>query len=409
MKRGLNDSAPPGRDAGQGKRPRGIGPGHPHRWWWGGIRARVALAMVLVLGAVAPAFVLALYYSAQMQTSLRRLAEVESPLAWTGVRIAMNIRIALQEEHEFLRSGLPRALERQAAALAEIEGLLDSGERVAAPDDSHLREARRRLEDYRVAALTLPSLHLAGERQRNSTLEHLQQTGEALAAEGRAMAEEAWQRASQTRTQSLQAASYAQRNLLVALAVGVLLTLYLMLSMPGRIVGPLRRLLHALQQAAQGDYSVGSLPRSHDEIGELSVGIERLLATFKQFDSLKAEKIREMGTRFRLLAEGVKLPVAWVDQDLIIRYCNPAFAEAVGALSDGASVGAALGPDSLEPMLQLMLRGRDPGDLPPVEPISPAAEPRRFHAKAQPIRDSKGDPVGFLISLRSAMEATNAP
>ena len=409
MKRGLNDAAPPRRDTEHGGRPLGNRFAHPHRWWRGGIRVRVALAMVLVLGAVTPAFVLALYYSAQMQTSLRQLTEVEAPLAWTGIRIAINIRLALQEEHEFLRSSSPRALERQAAALQEIEGLLDGGGRVTAPDDFHLKEARRRLEDYRAVSRTLPSLHLVGERQRDSTLERLQQTGEALAAEGRTMAEEAWQRASRARTQSLQAADYAQRNLLVALVVGVLLTLYLMLSMPGRIVGPLRRLLHALQQAAQGDYSVGSLPRSDDEIGELSVGIERLLATFKQFDSLKAEKIREMGTRFRLLAEGVNLPVTWVDQDLIIRYCNPAFAQAVGALSEGASVGAALGPDSLEPMLQLMLRGRDPGELPPVEPISPAAESRRFRANAQPIRDSKGDPVGFLISLRPALEATSAP
>ncbi len=409
MKRGLNNSASPRRDAEYGKGPFGNGSARPHRWWRGGIRARVALAMVLVLGAVAPAFVLALYYSAQMQTSLRQLAEVEAPLAWTGVRITINIRLALQEEQEFLRSNSTQALERQAAALEEIERLLDSDGWGTAPNDSHLEEARRRLEDYRTVAQTLSSLHLAGERQRDSTLQHLRQAGEALAAEGRAMAEEAWQRASRARAQSLQAANYAQRNLLVALVVGVLLTLYLMLSMPGRIVGPLRRLLHALQQAAQGDYSVGALPRTHDEIGELSEGVERLLATFKQFDSLKAEKIREMGARFHLLAERVKLPVAWVDQDLIIRYCNPAFAQAVGALADGASVGSALGPDSLEPMLQLMLRGRDPGDLPPVEPISPVAESRCFHADAQPVRDSRGDPVGFLISLCPAMEATSTP
>jgi PAS domain-containing protein len=364
--------------------------------------------MVLVLAVVAPAFVLALYYFEQMQRILHRLTEVEAPLARTGERITIDIHLARQEEMHYLLSGSRQSLERHAQVLDRIERGIDAGIALSPSGDPHLDEARRRLHDYRRAARDLASVRQATGRERTSSLERLQDSGEALAAEASALAEEAWQRASQIRSQSRRYAEYAQRNLLVVLVIGTGLACYLMWRVPGRIVGPLRRLLHALQQAAQGDYSVGSLPRSADEIGDLSMGIERLVATFKQFDSLKAEKIGEMAARFRLLAESLDLPVAWIDRDLVIRYSNRAFTQAVGAISDGATVGAALGPESLEPMLLLMLRGRDPGDLPPVEPISPAAESRRFQAQAQPIRDSRGEPIGFLISLRPAMEASNA-
>ncbi len=377
-------------------------------WRRGGVRLRIAMAMLAVLVALSPAFVLALYYFAQMRLTLVTLTQVEAPLAFIGERMVSEVLAARQEEKNYMLSGSSLYLDHQGPIFARLEELIERGLALGDPWRGRFSAARLQLEEYRGVLATLAAEEQGPPARRALQLDRLRASGEALVEIGRSLAGEGWRRTAEARKHSLQYAQYAQRNLLVALTVSALLAFYFILSLPRLLVLPLRRQLHALQQAAQGDYSIGALPRSADEIGELSLGIERLLATVKKFDSLKVARIRENETKFRLLADRANLPVAWIDADLIVRYTNRAFTEAVGAESEGASVGAALSPKSFEDILHLRVRGRDAGELPEVEPVTPTATTKRFHARADVVHGLHGDTVGFLVTLTPVLETSGA-
>lgn len=374
-------------------------------WGRGGFRARVGLAMLATLACVAPAFGAGLYFFGKMRLMLLELARVDAPLAYTGERIVSEILFARREEKNYLLFGAAGHLERQRLALAEIERLITEGLALGGPWEARFAEARRLFEEYRREALALAEPGGGGPAERAGRLERLRASGDALAAIGRAIADEGWRRTAEARDRSLRYSERAQGYLLLLLAATAALTLYLILRLPQRLVDPLRRQIHALQQAAQGNYQVGPLPRPADEVGELSVAIERLLATVRTFDALKSARIREAETKFRLLAEKMPLPVAWADQDLILRYHNRAFAEAAGALAEGARVGGAFGPEAFETALRLLLRDRDPREFPLVEPVSPAAAPVRYRPIVEPVRAQGGETTGLLIVLERAGEA----
>ncbi len=375
-------------------------------WGRGGIRARIGLAMLATLGCVAPAFGLGVYFFGQMHLMLYGLAHVDAPLAYAGERIVSEVLSARQEERGYVLLGSPVYVERQRLAAAEIDRVTrEAAQALSAAGEERFMHLRHLFETYRQQVQALAVEPGGTADRRSADVERLRVSGDALAALGRSLAEEGWRRTAEVRDRALRYSERAQGNLLVLLAVTAALTLYLVVVLPRRLVHPLRRQIHALQQAAQGNYSVGALPRPADEVGELSVAIERLLATVRAFDTLKTSRIRESESRFRLLAERYAHPVAWVDADLVIRYHNRAFAEAAGALAEGARVGGAFGPDTLETALRLLLRERDPGALPTAEPVSPAAVPRRYRVSAEPVRTQGGEPAGLLLVLEPAAAA----
>lgn len=374
-------------------------------WGRGGIRARVGMAMLAALACVAPAFGAGLYFFGQMQLMLIELARVDAPLAYIGERIVSEILFARREEKNFLLFGSESYLERQRQALAEIDRLLAEGAALGPPWETRFAEARRLFEEYRREAVALGDPGEVPPAARAAHLERLRVSGDALASAGRALADEGWRRTAEARDRSLRYSERAQGYLLVLLAATAALTLFLVVRLPQRLVHPLRRQIHALQQAAQGNYNVGPLPRPGDEVGELSLAIERLLGSVGAFDVLKSSRIRESETKFRLLAERTPLPVAWVDTDLVIRFHNRAFAEAAGALAEGARIGGAFGPEEFETVLRLLLRDRDPGSLPIVEPVSPAATAARYRVSAETVRAQGGEPSGLLLLLEKAERA----
>jgi HAMP domain-containing protein len=368
-------------------------------WGRGGIRARVGMAMVVALACLIPALSLGVYYFGQMRQAFLELARLEVPLTFIGERIASEALAARRDERDI---GSPAYLQAQQQLLARIEGLLVQGETLGASGGPRFERARALLEQYRAEVLALSGPRPLPATERRAQAARVRAAGEALGGEGHALAEEGWKRSAAIRERAVRYSETAQRDLLLALSLTAALLLYLLFTLPRRLVQPLRRQVHALQQAAQGDYKIGPLPRPGDEIGELSLAIERLLTTVRTFDDLKAARIHELEERFRRLALGLDFPVAWLDQELTIRYHNPAFAAAAGALAEGARIGAVFGPEAFEVALRQILRHRDPGELPLLEPVSPAAAQERFAAQAEAIHSPAGEPSGFLLLLRRA-------
>jgi HAMP domain-containing protein len=371
-------------------------------WGRGGIRARVGMAMLLSLTCLVPAASLGVYYFGQMRQALLELARLEVPLTFIGERIALEALAARRDERAFVAGGSPGYLEDQQQALKRIEGLLVQGEALGVRGEGRFARARDLLEGHRAEVLALSGPRRLTARERSAQIERVRATSDALVAEGRALAEEGWKRTAETRERAVHYTETAQRDLLLALCLTAALLLYLLFNLPRRLVQPLRRQVHALQQAAQGEYKIGPLPRPGDEIGELSVAIERLLTTVRTFDGLKAARIHELEERFRRLAMRLDFPIAWLDQELTIRFHNPAFAAAAGALAEGARIGAVFGPEAFEVALRRTLRHRDPGELPLLEPVSPAAAGARFRAQVEAIHSPAGEPGGFLLTLDRA-------
>jgi HAMP domain-containing protein len=364
------------------------------------------MAMLVVLACLVPGAVLGVYYFGQMRQALLELARLEVPLTFVGERLAAEALAARREERILAAAGAPADAHDPRQTLARLEALLVQGETLAPAASGRLERARTRLEEYRAELLALSGPRPLSAAERAAQAGRARAAAEALAAEGRALAEEGWKRAAEIRDRAVRYTETAQRDLLLTLSLTAALLLYLLYSLPLRLVQPLRRQVHALQQAAQGDYTVGPLPRPGDEIGELSLAIERLLTTVRTFDGLKAARIHELEERFRALALKVETPIAWLDQELTIRFHNPAFAAAAGALAEGARIGSVFGPEAFEVALRRLLRHRDPGDLPLLEPVSPAAAAGHFRPDVEAIHSPAGEPAGFLLILQKVDSPT---
>lgn len=368
-------------------------------WGRGGIRARVGMAMLVVLACLVPGVSLGVYYFGQMRQALLELARLEVPLTFIGERLAAEALAARRDERAFVAGRSPAYVQAQQQALTRLEALLLQAEALGAAGEGRFDRARARLEEYRAEVLALSGPRPLAAAERSAQAERVRAAADTLAAEARALAEEGWKRTAEIRDRAVRYSETAQRDLLLALSLTAALLLYLLFSLPRRLVQPLRRQVHALQQAAQGEYKVGPLPRPGDEIGELSLAIERLLTTVRTFDDLKAARVHELEERFRRLALSLELPIAWLDQELTIRFHNPAFAAAAGALAEGARIGAVFGPEAFEIALRRALRHRDAGQLPLLEPVSPAAAGTRYRPQVEAIHSPAGEPSGFLLTL----------
>lgn len=97
-----------------------------------------------------------------------------------------------------------------------------------------------------------------------------------------------------------------RRNMLITLIITFLGTILLSLVIPGKIAMPFKKIRDAVRELREGNFDVNIYYNQNDEIGELAREINKMIASIKKFEELRADRISVEHRKFDLLANMVK-------------------------------------------------------------------------------------------------------
>ncbi|MBI4161523.1 MAG: PAS domain-containing protein [Acidobacteria bacterium] len=191
----------------------------------------------------------------------------------------------------------------------------------------------------------------------------------------------------------------ARKNIFSMILVTALLGLAWILVLPRRIAVSIHRITNLLRRGEQGNLNLPRAPEGSDELGELGFHLNRFLDTVRQYDRLKAERIREADNRLRALAAAVEEVVLFVDDSFRIVFANDRLPAVFGREPDDAQRTLAGNPD-LQTLIRGVLRDGEEASRKRLTLTTGDGTARGFQVACNPVRDHRGEVRQVLISLK---------
>ncbi len=336
--------------------------------------------MLLSSALVAPVIVLSLFYIGQMNHVLGRVINVDLELTRLGDRITLTFLDARRDEKNFLlyrdtvylanaRTGADRvlalcsegrALDRAVAPefdsiagdiavyrmqLDTMAALLDTGASTYPQGLARLRAEHQRL--FELAAATADTIRrdsVLAAADRLATRadvpvrgllgrllnEQVRATEERLSAHAGAIGEYAAARARECQLRAQRLSTWGQRNIATALVLVIVGLLWIIISLPRRLVLPLKRISNALGRAERGELDVHVTVHGRDELDQLARQFNRVFARIREADGRKTNHIQLVEHRFKLLAADIAEGVLVFDHTPNLVFANSAMEPLLG-------------------------------------------------------------------------------
>ena len=141
------------------------------------------------------------------------------------------------------------------------------------------------------------------------------------------LAGEAWENLQEHRTEGFYLEARAKRNIILVMIVTTFLYLYMLTSMPRKIMRPVTRLNALLRRGMAGNFSEHAREYSNDEIGDLASNYNQVLDRFQYYEELKTRKIGSQKRMIDRMLEMLPSPVAMMNVNLALQYYNAPFAD----------------------------------------------------------------------------------
>lgn len=380
------------------------------------LRARIGASLLLAFLALGPPVGFALYYLDGVLELTDRVITHDVQVTTRAEDMAKQVLQAQREIGALLVDYDATHLQRFKQLAAGLQAHLAGLRPLLAPKDSAMVSLTALAEEYGWRSDSLAVLAIRLDARLLATTRHwarldalssdiLRVTDRLVASSGTEL--------QQGRSRIEAFTMQARRNILTLLLATTLAELALILVIPRMIVLPLRRLVRLVRQAEQGRFDVRA-EESGDEVGELGHSINRMLETFQQFDSLKLDKISELSSRFRAVAELAEHGILVLDTDLRPVYANRWLVDHLGLPDENVKgldlqkvfadedivhrlTGIVLDPvhDRFETRLRAAARPQAAAEA-PVEVICRSA------------LDRKGDIANFVLVLRESRQAVPA-
>jgi nitrogen fixation/metabolism regulation signal transduction histidine kinase len=344
------------------------------------IQTRIALSMLLSSALVAPVIVLSLFYIGQMNSVLGRVINVDLELTRIGDRITLAFLDARRDEKNFLlyrdtvdlanaRTGANRvlalcsegrALDRALTPtfdsiagdiavyrmqLDTMAALLDTGAGVYSQGLARLRTEHQRLLDLAAAtADTVRRDSALAAADRLATRadvpvrgllgrllnEQIRTTEDRVTAHTGAIGEYAAARARECQLRAQRLSTWGQRNIATALMLVIVGLIWITISLPRRLVLPLKRISNALGRAERGELDVHVTVHGRDELDQLARQFNRVFARIRETDGRKTNHIQLIERRFKLLAADIAEGVLVFDHTPNLVFANSAMEPLLG-------------------------------------------------------------------------------
>lgn len=347
----------------------------------GRIQTRIALSMLLSSALVAPVILLSLFYIGQMNRVLGRVINVDLELTRLGDRITLTFLDARRDEKNFLlyrdtadlasaRAGADRVLalcaegrkldRAIAPAFDSIAGdiavylmqldtmaaLLDTAASAYPQTLARLRAERQRLLDLAAAAADTvrrdSALAAADRLAARADVpvrgllgrllnEQVRATETRVTVQAGAIGEYAGAHTRQSQLRAQRLSTWGQRNIATALVLVIVGLLWIVISLPRRLVLPLKRISNALGRAERGELDVHVTVHGRDELDQLARQFNRVFARIREADSRKTNHIQLIERRFKLLAADIAEGVLVFDRTPNIIFANAAVEPLLGS------------------------------------------------------------------------------
>ncbi len=425
----------------------------------GTIRGRIAAGMFLAALLVLPAVIVALVYLGRMNAVVQQIVDSDLELVRLGDRITLTFVQARRNEKNFLLYRDSAYLAGSRASLAQVALLCGRGVRLApdfAPlfraivsdavvyqaqldtliarsrtefsdaalrdfarlrtqhqllldmvdvsEDSTVRDSLLRAADELIARMSGPTDGLLG-RLLNERILRIE---ERIRARTDSVVQHAVERTRENQRRARQLSAWGQRNIVTVLLLVVISLVWLVVTLPNRLVIPVKRIANAFVRAEQGDLDVHIPLTTNDELGRLARQLNRVFARLREFDELKTQRIFALERRFRLLANDIAEGVMVIDRTPRVVFVNAAAASLLGRPPDEATGHALAEFPSLGPLRETIehtLAGATGHRECELVPSLPGAV-----VCIEALRDKSGNVVGALLVITGpvAPEPTEA-
>ncbi len=336
--------------------------------------------MLLSSALVAPVIILSLFYIGQMNRVLGRVINVDLELTRLGDRITLAFLDARREEKNFLlycdtacltsaHTGADRvtALCSEGRALDptltpvfdSIAGdiaiyrmqldtmavLLDTAASTYPQGLARLRAEHQRLLELAAATadtVRRDSALAAADRLATRTEvpvrgllgrllnEQIKATEDRVTAHAASIGAYATDRTRENQLRAQRLSTWGQRNIATALVLVIVGLLWIVISLPRRLVLPLKRISNALGRAERGELDVHVTVHGRDELDQLARQFNRVFARIREVDGRKTNHIQLLERRFKLLAADIAEGVLVFDHTPNLVFANSAVEPLLG-------------------------------------------------------------------------------
>jgi PAS domain S-box-containing protein len=153
--------------------------------------------------------------------------------------------------------------------------------------------------------------------------------------------------------------SESKKNMMITLIIAFLGSILLGLVIPGKIALPFKKIMHAIRELQENNFDVVIYYTQKDEIGDLAVEMNKMIASFKRFDDLRTERIEVENRKFDLLANISRKYVVVVNYEGNIVYLNNRLYEALGLSTEeviGKNFNENILPESIRHCFDIALK-----------------------------------------------------
>lgn len=155
--------------------------------------------------------------------------------------------------------------------------------------------------------------------------------------------------------------SETKRYMLITLIITFLMTILLGLVVPAKIALPFKKINDAVREIQDCNYDVSIYYNQNDEIGELASEINKMIASMKNFEELRADKISVEHRKFDILANMVKKHILIANANGELIYLNNLMYKTLNLESEDVlnkSIEEARLPESIKETYELALKRR---------------------------------------------------
>ncbi len=113
-----------------------------------------------------------------------------------------------------------------------------------------------------------------------------------------------------------------KRVMLIILIIGFLSLILVAMVIPARVTFPFKKITDAIRELQECNFDVSIYYNQKDEIGELSLELNKMISSIKTFEEFRADRISVENRKFDTLAYSVKKHVIVCDAKGVVTYVN---------------------------------------------------------------------------------------
>lgn len=155
--------------------------------------------------------------------------------------------------------------------------------------------------------------------------------------------------------------SETKRYMLITLIITFLVTILLSLVVPSKIALPFKKINDAVRELQDCNFDVSIYYNQNDEIGELARELNKMIASMKNFEELRADKISVEHRKFDILANMVRKNVLIANAAGELIYLNNKMYKILNVESEDVlnkNMDDTRIPDSIKETFELALKRR---------------------------------------------------